>query len=92
MTILLTDGTTQTAEVQAGSGYLSQSSPRLVFGRTGTVSRDADATTPAAPKQPGYFRIAIAEITVRWPDGKSTTHPIEDQSARFVQLHEPSPE
>lgn len=32
VTVLRTDGTTQTAEVQAGGGYLSQSSPVLTFG------------------------------------------------------------
>jgi hypothetical protein len=32
VTLELSDGTKQTAEVAAGSGYLSQSSPRLVFG------------------------------------------------------------
>jgi hypothetical protein len=32
ITAVLSDGSTQTAEVHAGSGYLSQSSPRIVFG------------------------------------------------------------
>lgn len=33
ITVQLTDGSTQTAEVYAGGGYLSQSTPTLTFGR-----------------------------------------------------------
>lgn len=32
ISVVLSDGSTQTAEVYAGSGYLSQSSPRIAFG------------------------------------------------------------
>jgi hypothetical protein len=32
VTVWLRDGTTQTAEICAGDGYLSQSSPTLTFG------------------------------------------------------------
>ena len=51
------DGSQQTAEVYAGSGYLSQSSAVLFFGR-GTVRERLD-------------------VTVRWPDGKRSTHEIK---------------
>ena len=38
MTVWLSDDTSQTAEVHAGGGYLSQSSPVLTFG-LGTAGR-----------------------------------------------------
>ena len=49
-------GWKQTAEVYAGSGYLSQSSSTLFFGTGG----------------------GLREIRVRWPDGRTSVHPVDD--------------
>jgi hypothetical protein len=55
VTLKTAGGQSQTAEVTAGGGYLSQSSATLFFG----LPPDAK----------------VAEIEVRWPDGKTTRHP-----------------
>ncbi len=54
VTVQLDDGSTQTAEVHAGGGYLSQSPSTLRFGLGPLGARD---------------------VTVRWPDGETTTTP-----------------
>lgn len=47
ITAVLSDGSTQTAEVHAGGGYLSQSSPRVVFGvRSGHWIARVDVSWP----------------------------------------------
>jgi hypothetical protein len=53
VTLVTPDGKSQTAEMYAGSGYLSQSPAILTFGL-------------------GKAR-AVDSITVRWPDGKTST-------------------
>jgi hypothetical protein len=53
ITVALADGSTQTSEVHAGSGYFSQSSATCFFGHLDTT--------------------AVRRITVRWPDGSTTT-------------------
>jgi hypothetical protein len=61
VTVRLADGRQQTAEVGAGSGYLSQSSATLVFGlgRTGWAERievrwpDGETTSHAVPRGAG---------------------------------------
>ncbi len=64
VTVKLTDGTTQVSEVEAGAGYLSQSSPSLFFGYP--------------EKNPPQ------SITVRWPDGQTTTHPWHTRLPKIV--------
>jgi hypothetical protein len=56
VTLEWADGSTEMAEIQAGSGYYSQSSPCAWFGWL-------DRKVPRA-------------LRVRWPDGKTTTHPV----------------
>ena len=53
VTLELSDGRSQTAEVHAGSGYLSQSSATLTFGLGSTATAQL--------------------VTVRWPDGTTST-------------------
>ncbi|MCB1232071.1 MAG: CRTAC1 family protein [Verrucomicrobiae bacterium] len=51
----------QVAEIRAGSGYLSQSLPRLHFGwGKGETEENRQAET--------------AEVSIRWPDGRKSTH------------------
>ncbi|MFT7462829.1 MAG: hypothetical protein ACI9EF_001171 [Pseudohongiellaceae bacterium] len=61
---------TQTIEVQAGAGYLGQSSPTLFFG----VGLDLEA----AAKR-------VHQLTVRWPNGELTEHTVAP-GARRVSL------
>ena len=46
VTVHLEDGSTQTAEVHAGGGYLSQSSPTLAFGLAGSKLRSIEVRWP----------------------------------------------
>jgi hypothetical protein len=46
VTVRLSNEATQTAEVQAGGGYLSQSSPTLAFGRAGAEVRAIEVRWP----------------------------------------------
>jgi hypothetical protein len=64
VTVTLTDGSTQTSEVEAGAGYLSQSSPSLFFGYP-------EKTPPQS-------------ITVRWPNGQTTTQPWQTRLPKIV--------
>ena len=68
--VILSDGTTQTSEVFAGSGYLSQSTSGQFFGYP-------DGNPPR-------------EISVRWPDGRTSVHPWTGSPAK-VLLAAPSP-
>lgn len=68
--VALNDGSRQTAEVRAGSGYLSQSSPALFFGYP--------ETNPPT------------QISVRWPDGRTSTHPWQTAQKRLL-LNPPAP-
>jgi hypothetical protein len=66
VTLHLDDGSRQTAEVQAGGGYLSQSSPSLAFGRGTRQVKSVEVrwplgtTTNVTAKQ-GQRRFSIAE-------------------------------
>ena len=64
ITVELTDGRRRSAEIYAGSGYLSQSTPEVFFGYL-------DGNEPKT-------------ITVRWPDGQTSTHPWTGHRARIV--------
>ncbi|MCA9185118.1 MAG: VCBS repeat-containing protein [Planctomycetales bacterium] len=57
------EGTIQVAEVAAGAGYLSQSSPKLQF------------TMPTAERSSGETVDRTVDIEVRWPDGATTQYP-----------------
>jgi hypothetical protein len=57
ITLRRSDGLSQTAEVAAGGGYLSQQSASQWFG----LGEDAN----------------IADIVVRWPDGKESKHTVQ---------------
>ena len=57
---------TQTRQVSAGGGYLSQSSPRLFLGL---------GSRTAGTEQ-------IDRIEVRWPDGRETTHQFDTLKKR----------
>ncbi|MCH8006978.1 MAG: VCBS repeat-containing protein [Planctomycetes bacterium] len=64
VTVIATDGSTQTAEVYAGSGYLSQSAPVLYFGRGGGPLREVrvrwpDGTETVHPLDPGTTRLTL---------------------------------
>lgn len=60
---------TQMAEVSAGSGYLSQSSPRLFF----NWGKKHDAQESDEPREENRTKGA-AEVRVRWPDGSFSSH------------------
>jgi len=64
VTVTMTDGKIQSAEVHAGSGYLSQSTASLFFGFI-------DHNLPKS-------------ITVRWPDGRASTHPWQPNQKKLV--------
>ena len=68
VTLTLSDETSQTSWVQAGSGYLSHSSPSLFFGLANKT-----------PKR----------IEVRWPDGRSTSHEV-NQTEGSISVSIPS--
>lgn len=70
VTVTLQDGTSEMAEVQAGAGYLSQSTASLFFGYP-------DGNLPKT-------------LTVRWPDGRTSTHPWQPQLRKIV-LSPPNP-
>lgn len=60
----------QKAEVQAGSGYLSQAPAVLSFGIP-----------------PGS---SMKTVTVRWPDGKTSTHDTPAPAGHIIELVEPA--
>ncbi len=64
VTLECRDGMRQTAEITAGSGYLSQSLAACFFGYL-------NANPPR-------------QLTVRWPDGKITTHPVPNGATKLV--------
>ena len=70
VTLTTSDTKSQTAEVQAGSGYLSQSPVVLTFGLPEGSS--------------------IKNITVRWPNGQSSTHPAPEIDGHTIELTLPS--
>ncbi|CAN5218541.1 VCBS repeat-containing protein [soil metagenome] len=65
ITALLEDGSTQTAEIHAGSGYLSQSAPVVYLPRATKIlvrwPDGSETTTPVDPQspEPGPIRITI---------------------------------
>ncbi len=67
VTVHFEGGSTRSAEVYAGGGYLAQSSADVSFGLGG---------------QP-----AVQKITVRWPDGTTSSHPGNHRGA--VELTQP---
>jgi hypothetical protein len=69
VTLELADGSSQTAEIQAGSGYYSQSAPRLFFGYP----------VSAPPRA----------LTVRWPDGRTTTRPLSAPPSGLLLIDSP---
>lgn len=64
ISVKLKDGRIQTGEVQAGSGYLSQSTASLFFGFL-------EGNVPQS-------------ITVRWPDGRTSTHPWQPELRKLL--------
>ena len=67
VSVHLKDGSKQTAEVHAGSGYLSQSTTEQSFG-LGLENQ-------------------VDRVTVRWPDGSSSEHPVSsDQASILIEL------
>ncbi|HEU5079729.1 MAG TPA: FG-GAP-like repeat-containing protein [Opitutaceae bacterium] len=70
ISVALSDGATETAEVTGGSSYRSQSSAALFFGYPANN----------LPKT----------ITVRWPDGRTSTHPWTTPTRKLV-LTQPVP-
>ncbi|HUG10775.1 MAG TPA: FG-GAP-like repeat-containing protein [Opitutaceae bacterium] len=69
LTLELTDGSTQRAELFAGSGYYSQQPPGCFFAYP--------ISNP--PKR----------LTVRWPDGRTTSHPLAASPPARVEIREP---
>ena len=70
VTLTTSDTQSQTAEVQAGSGYLSQSPVVLTFGLPEGAT--------------------IKSISVRWPNGQSSTHPAPEIDGHTIELMLPS--
>ena len=70
VTLTTAGAKSQTAEVQAGSGYLSQSPSILTFG----LAEGA----------------AIKSITVRWPNGRSSSHEAPAINGHNIELAQPS--
>lgn len=68
VSVLLADGSRQTAEVSAGGGYLSQSSPRLVFGlgRAGWV-KTVEVRWPDGESSTHDVQLGAARVTLRQP-------------------------
>jgi len=63
---------TQTLEVQAGSGYLGQSSPTLFYGLGDTAQAS------------GGGRSGELMLRVRWPDGRESQHRVAAGTRRVV--------
>lgn len=68
-------GRVSSAEVHAGSGHGSQSSPWVFFGLT---EEEFDAHG---------FQVAEPSIGVRWPDGLETRHEMPDYAGRVYLRH-----
>jgi hypothetical protein len=65
----------QTVELAAGSGYLSQSAPVAWFGLGPALGPEAIAAE-SEPDAAGSPAEAASEVEVRWPDGRTTTHAV----------------
>ena len=74
--LMTSEGRQQTAEVYAGTGYLSQSSPTLYFGLGESSFSDPN---PEAGRETGaspQVDSGSARIDVRWPDGRLSSHEV----------------